>query len=103
MAGDTASEGRRGGCQAGAGTLQASWAFVPLRVDRLAPSTAFVHKAPGSLFCALKIHIKSIFAASLVFLPDTVSPPLGHSWGFRTGEGITDGCPHARMWLRNRC
>lgn len=76
------------------GTLQASWAFVPLRVDGVAPCAAFVRKAPGSLFCALKIHIKSIFAASLVFLPDVVSPLLGCPWGFGSGCG-TPG-----MWLR---
>jgi len=95
-----AGEAPGGGCHAGAGTLQASWAFVPLRVDGPAPRAAFVRKAPGSLFCALKIHIKSIFAASLVFLPDTVSPLLGCSEGFRTGEGSADGCPRAGKWLR---
>lgn len=71
------------------GMLQASRAFVPPREDGVAPCAAFVRKAPGSLFRALKIHIKSILAASLVFLPDVVSPLLGCLWDFTPG-----------MWLR---
>lgn len=67
------------------GMLQASWAFVPPREDGVAPCAAFVRKAPGSLFCALKIHIKSILAASMVFLLDVVSPLLGCLWGFTPG------------------
>lgn len=46
------------GCQAGARTLQVSRAFVPLRAERPAPGTALGREAPGSLFCALKVHIK---------------------------------------------
>lgn len=58
----------------------------------MAPRAAFVRKAPGSLFCALKIHIKSILAASLVlFLLDSVSPLFGRPWGFTPG-----------MWLKMR-
>lgn len=76
------------------GMLQASWAFVALRVDGVAPCAAFVGKAPGSLFCALKIHIESIFAASLLFLLDVVSPLLGLPWGFRFWCGTPE------MWLR---
>lgn len=42
VAGDTALPARMPGlgCQAGAGMLQASWAFVPLRVDGAAPRAA---------------------------------------------------------------
>lgn len=57
---------------------QAGLLYRSESTDRLR-AQPFFRKAPGGLFCALKIHIKSIFAASLVFLPDTVSPPLGHS------------------------
>lgn len=96
MAGDTALPARvpEGEGRQVPGTLQASWAFAPLQVDGAAPCAAFVREAPGSLFCALKVHLKSIFAASLVFLPGTVSPLLGRSWGFGSGEDITDG--HSR-------
>lgn len=75
MAGDT-SEGPGAGSQAGrcgqAGLwYRSEWAGW-LRV------AAFVRKAPGGLFCALKIHIKSILAASLVlFLPDAVLTSAG--------------------------
>lgn len=49
---------------------------------------AFVRKAPGSSFCALKVHIKSIFVLPLVFLPDAVSPLLHLG-----GEDISNGQP----------
>lgn len=65
-----------GRCEDAAGTLGVF--YHPEVAEGL---RAFVCKAPGSLFCALKVHIKSIFTASLVFLPDVVSPLAGRSVG----------------------
>lgn len=65
---------------------------------------AFVRKAPGSSFCALKVHIKSISVLPLVFLPDAVSPllqlrgedfPNGQPQGPETGAD-----PESRRWER---